>query len=382
MKKVLLTATVQSHIAQFHLPLIRMLKENGYEVHVAAKNNLAEKNGLRLDLPDKIFDVGFDRSPFSLRNIKAYYQLKKIIKKYNYDVIHCNTPIGGLITRLVARFARKKGTKIFYTAHGFHFYEGAPLLNWVFYYPIEKWLARYTDKLITITKEDYKLASKKFNTNVYLIPGVGANSNKFYPYSKSEISKTKKELGYKEDQFILLCVGELNKNKNQKTVIKVTAELVKDFPKIKLLLAGNGPEKDKLRKLVNKLNLEKHVDFLGYRTDLERYINICDILISASYREGLPLNIMEAMLCRKPVIASLNRGHKELIKDRVTGLIVGSNDIAAFVNLIMRLIRDEELRQRLGENASKFIEPYKDIKVIQQLQYIYELSPYSDCYKH
>ena len=177
-------------------------------------------------------------------------------------------------------------------------------------------------------------------------------------------------------------MGELNKNKNQKTVIKVTAELVKDFPKIKLLLAGNGPEKDKLRKLVNKLNLEKHVDFLGYRTDLERYINICDILISASYREGLPLNIMEAMLCRKPVIASLNRGHKELIKDRVTGLIVGSNDIAAFVNLIMRLIRDEELRQRLGENASKFIEPYKDIKVIQQLQYIYELSPYSDCYKH
>src|SRR5699024_4264780 len=138
MKKVLLTATVQSHIAQFHKPLINLLQDKGYEVHIAARDNLSEKNNLRLEEPDRIFNIPFDRSPLSIKNILAYSELKKILSENKYNIIHCNTPMGGVITRLAARKYRKKGTKVFYTAHGFHFYKGSPKSNWLLYYPIEK----------------------------------------------------------------------------------------------------------------------------------------------------------------------------------------------------------------------------------------------------
>lgn len=159
-KKVLLVATVQSHIAQFHRPLANLLHEHGYEVHVAAKNNLAEKNGLQIDFADKIHDLPFSRSPKSKDNYYAYKQLKKILDAEKYDVVHCNTPMGGIVTRLAARATRKKGTQVIYTAHGFHFYKGGPLKSWICYYPIEKLFSRLTDILITITHEDYALASK------------------------------------------------------------------------------------------------------------------------------------------------------------------------------------------------------------------------------
>ena len=181
MKKVLLVATVQSHICQFHRLLADLLHEHGCEVHVAARNNLAEKNGLRLDFAEKVFDIPFSRSPKNPVNMKAYRQLKQIIEDEGYDVIHCNTPMGGILTRMAAKKARKKGTKVFYTAHGFHFYRGAPKKNWMVYYPIEKWFARKTDKLITIVSEDFNTAAAKFSCPVYRIHGVGVDEKRYFP---------------------------------------------------------------------------------------------------------------------------------------------------------------------------------------------------------
>jgi glycosyltransferase EpsD len=376
MKKVLLTATVQSHIAQFHKPLINMLKENGYEVHVAAKDNLAEKNGLKLDEPDKIFNIPFDRSPLSKNNIIAYQELKKILSKTKYDVVHCNTPMGGVITRLAAKNLRKYGTKVYYTAHGFHFYKGAPLKNWLVYYPIENWLSRYTDKLITITEEDYKIAANKFKTSVYHVHGVGANSNKYYPYSIEKILTLRKKLGYSKDQFILLCTGELNKNKNQSTIIKAVAEVVNDIPNIKLLLAGNGPMELKLKSLVNELKINHVVDFLGYRTDLENYVNICDVVISASFREGLPLNIMEGMLCCKPIISSSNRGHRELVKNEVNGYILIPNDIIGFSEHIKKLYDNHNLIESLGAASRDIVRKFTIDNVVNELEHIYICKTY------
>ena len=170
--KALFVATVQSHIAQFHTGAISLLKENGYDVHVAARDNLNEKNGLMLENVDKVFNINFNRSPFSCQNIEAYVQLKKIIDDEEYDIIHCNTPVGGIVTRLAAIKARKKGSIVIYTAHGFHFYKGAPKKNWIIYYPVEKLLAKFTDKLVTITEEDYELASNTFACPIYHVHGV------------------------------------------------------------------------------------------------------------------------------------------------------------------------------------------------------------------
>ena len=371
MKKVLLTATVQSHICQFHRPLVHMLHEQGIEVHAAARNNLAEKSGLSIDFVDRVYDIPFSRSPLSSSNIRAYKQLKRIIDDGDYDIVHCNTPMGGVITRFAAISAGKKGTKVFYTAHGFHFYKGAPIVNWILYYPLEILLAHFTDKLITITKEDCSLASRKFSTNVYHIHGVGVDSKRFFPFSKETVSQLRTTLGYNDGQFLVLCVGEFLKNKNQSTVIRATALLHEQIPQIKLLLAGNGPMEQELKDIVHELNIDDHVEFLGYRTDTDRYLNACDMVVSASFREGLPLNIMEAMRCGKPIVASKNRGHNELIADGETGYLVDADDAKAFAERIHLLYSNDGTRHSFSLKAIKSVEPYADVLVRDELRSIY-----------
>ncbi len=368
MKKVLLTATVQSHISQFHKPLVEMLHEQGVEVHVAARDNLAEKNGLSLDFIDKVFDVPFARSPKNLSNIIAYKQLKKIIDEGEYDIVHCNTPMGGIVTRLAALKARRKGTKVFYTAHGFHFYKGAPKKNWIFFYPIEKLFSKITDKVITITKEDYQLAINKFHCTIEHIHGVGANSRKFYVMSDYEKDEIKKELNISGNTKIILNVGELLPNKNQKSIISAMPQIIKEDHDVKLFIAGNGPEKEKLIHLIKSLNLENDVVLLGYTTELHKYMNICNVLVACSFREGLPVNLMEAMLCGKPIVASDNRGHRELVQDGVNGYIVGKEDAFGYARKVLDILCMESIKV---ENCLGFVEPFKQENVKEELREIY-----------
>ena len=368
-KKVLLIATVQSHIGQFHKPLMRLLKEHGWIIHVAARNNLNEKDGLELEYPDKIFDIPFQRSPFDSGNAEAYRILKQVLKKERYDVIHCNTPVGGILGRLAARKYRKSGTQVYYTAHGFHFYKGAPMINWLMYYPIEKMACRYTDQLITITKEDFRLAKRKFHCPVYHIHSVGANSDKYYPITLQEQEIYKKHLGI--EGRLIINVGELRPNKNQKTAILAMKHLVKKIPDAKLYIAGNGPDKDLLIQLVKELSLEANVVFIGYTTELQKYMQVCDAQIACSYREGLPLNILEAMLCGKPVVASFNRGHKELVKDGKNGYLVRPDDAEGFALALCRVL--EHPAAYKTESLRK-AQAYKDIAVRKELAKVYHLN--------
>ena len=347
---------------------MKLLKENGWKIHVAARNNLAEKNGLELEYPDKVFDIPFQRSPFDKRNINAYIQLREVLKEEHYDVIHCNTPVGGMLARLAGNKYRKNGTQIFYTAHGFHFYQGAPLRNWVMYYPLEKIMSNYTDKLITITEEDYRLAEKKFHCPVYHIHGVGANSQKYHPVSTDEKEQIKKELGIKG--HIIINVGELLPNKNQKTAIRAMKEVIKRYPDAYLLIAGNGKERKNLEDLARIERIEKNVVFLGYTTQLQKYLNACDLEIACSYREGLPLNVMEAMMCGKPVVASHNRGHDELIVDGVTGFLVAPDNPQEYAEAVCRILKQPLI---YADNCLHKIKPFMDIRVQEELGNIYDL---------
>lgn len=369
-KKALLVATVQSHIAQFHRPLIKLLKENGYEIHVAARNNLEEKNGLQIKNVDVIYNVPFQRAPLHPLNIKAYFSIKKIIDEGNYDIVSCNTPAAGVYTRIAAIKARKKGTKVVYTAHGFHFYKGASKKNWLMFYPIERILARITDTLITITKEDYCLAKKNFKTNVEHIYGVGADSQKFLAVQKTDLENLRQGESYKE-KFIILCTGELNKNKNQKALINAMDIVVKKHPETKLLLAGNGPLEAELKELVIDHDLDDNVEFLGYRTDVEKYVLLSNLVISVSLREGLPLNIIEASICKRPVIASYNRGHRELVNDHETGRLVKPNDIEEIANTVIELIEDPIQRDNMAEQSYKSLRRYWMDSVEKRLKRIY-----------
>lgn len=347
MKKVLLVATVQSHIAQFHKPLIKWLCDEGYRVDVAAKNNLDTKPNLHLDIDGNIYDVPFARSPFSLSNVKAYKMLRKIINDGQYDVVHCNTPVGGVLTRLAANQKRKKGqTTVLYEAHGFHFFKGGSKKSWLIWYPIEKWLSRYTDVLVTINKMDYALACESFKAKkVEYIPGVGFDIGAF---DKLEgFTDLREEFGLQSDAKIVMSVGELNKNKNHKVIINALAHLGK--ADIHYFIAGNGPLKEELIATSKELGVENNVHFLGYRRDVPSLLKCADVFAFPSFREGLGLASLEAMSLGIPIITSDRHGINDYSEDGKTGFKYSPDDYKGFAEGIEKMAYNEELKRRMGE---------------------------------
>lgn len=361
-KKVLFTATVDSHILHFHIPFLKMFKENGYEVHVATNGNE--------DIPycDVKHKISFERSPFKINNLRAISELKKIIDEEKFDIIHTHTPMGSVVTRLAARNARKNGTRVIYTAHGFHFYKGAPLLNWLIFYPVEKYLSKYTDTLITINNEDYELAKRKFKKcyNIKLVPGVGVDSNKFNINMKAEEEqKIKEKFGFKKNDFIIIYVAELNKNKNQFMAIKAMKELVKENNDIKLLLVGKGEYEKKYKKLIEKLKLENNVILAGYRNDVPKLMKISNLAISCSNREGLPVNLIEAQMSGLPIIATNCRGNRDVLKEQHEYLIELNNE----KKLSEYILKCKNEKRNKTKSNSK----YELENILKSMYYIYGL---------
>lgn len=369
MKKVLFVATVvKLHIMVFHIPYLEWFKKKGYEVHVAAKNDYDNKEECIIPFCDKFHDLPFERSPLKKSNLHVYRDLKNIIDSNEYEIIHCHTPTGGAIGRLAARSTRKKGAKVVYTAHGFHFFKGAPLVNWLAYYPVERWLARYTDVLITINKEDYEIA-KKFKVNrIEYVPGVGIDTDKF---KNIEVNRTEKResLGVNEDDFMIISVGELNKNKNHQVIIRAISRLKNQ--EIKYVLCGQGPLENELRELAKELDVENQVKFLGFRRDVAELMNIADLFAFPSYREGLSLSLMEAMASGLPVLCSNIRGNTDLIEDGKGGFLVESTDIESIAKYISEMISDSGLRNECGRFNVNRIKNYSINNVLSKMKEIY-----------
>ncbi len=365
-KKVLFTATVvKTHINVFHLPYLKWFKEQGYEVHVAAKNDFINEPCI-IPNCDKYYDIKFARFPFSKVNINAYKELKKLIQENNYDIIHCHTPVAGVLTRLAAK--NSKNTTVIYTAHGFHFFKGAPLVNWLIYYPVERFCARYTDKLITINKEDYKRA-KRFklhkNGKVYYVPGVGINLEKIQNL-KVDIKQKKTEIGILEDIPVLLSVGELIKRKNHETVLKALSQ-IKDKNFV-YLICGRGVLMEHLQNLTKQLGLESEVKFLGFRKDIAEICKTADLFIFPSYQEGLPVALMQAMAAGLPVIASNVRGNRDLIEKEN---LFEPNDVKTLTSLIEKrfdVMENDGLRKVSYTNLAQ----YSLKNVLNKMKKIYE----------
>lgn len=346
MKKALYVATVDIHIKTFHLPYLELLHEMGYEVHVAT-------NGIeQFPYCDKKFTIPIKRSPYSLKNLKAIKELKNIIDTENYDIIHCHTPMGSVVTRLAAKQARKNGTRVIYTAHGFHFYKGAPLINWMLFYPIEWYLAKYTDTIITINSEDYSLAKKKFSQkckNIKYISGIGVDDTKFrFSLSMSEKKTYKKNLGLKNNDFIMIFPARLDKNKNQILLINIMEKLVKSNNNIHLLLPGSDEMNGYYQKIVLKRNLSNNIHFLGFRNDIPNLMKISNLAISSSIREGFGINLVEALCCGIPVIAVNNRGHRDIIVNGVNGFLTNYDENEIIDKILLIYNKKAKLVPKMG----------------------------------
>ena len=367
MKKVLFVATITRHVVSFHVPYLQMFKEKGYEVHVASKGEEEIK------YCDKHFNIPFERFPLNPKNLKAYKELKKIINDNQYKIIHCHTPVGGVITRLAARKARKQyNTKVIYTAHGFHFYKGAPLLNWIIYYPIEKICSKWTDCLITITNEDFELAKRKFKKckQIEHVCGVGLNTDRFdIEITEEDLEELRKEIGIEKDNIVLTYVAELNKNKNQMLLIKTMEQLIKKSDKYRLILVGDGNKKQEYEQYITEHNLQEYIKILGRREDVPQILKLTNIYVASSLREGLPVNIMEAMYMGLPVIATDNRGHRELVENEINGFIVKNQK--ELKESIEEILRAKQKYKVLSQENRKRSKEYVLDKIQQQMKQIY-----------
>ena len=369
MKKVLFTATVDSHILAFHLPFLKWFKDQGYEVHVATNGDE------EIPYCDKKIKISFERSPFKLNNIKAIFQLRKILLEEKYDIIHTHTPMGSVVTRLAAKKSRKQGTRVIYTAHGFHFFKGASLINWALFYPVEKYLSKYTDTLILINKEDYCLAKKKFKRckDIQYVPGVGIDENKFdIKMTKENKNKLRESLGLKDTDFVMIYPAELSNRKRQIWLINAVSTLLKENKDMHLLLPGKDSLNGKCQEIVKELNLEKQIHFLGFRKDIPKLLQISDLSVSSSRQEGLPVNIMEAMYVGLPIVATDCRGNRDLVKDGENGYIVPLDDSEMFDERIKTIYVNKTLRNKLKKANKKEIKNYMFENILEDMKNIYQ----------
>lgn len=365
MKKVLFTATLESHIRQFHLPYLEYFKKSGWQVDVACRGRFP------CDYVDNFYDIPFERSPYKIKNFWAYTTLKKVIDQSHYDIIHCHTPMGSVLTRLAARAARKSGTKVLYTAHGFHFFMGAPLHNWIFYYPVEKFLSQFTDCLITLNEEDYHIAKSKFHAKrTELIHGIGV-SERYKPISETEKFELRDKYGFRKDDFLLIYVAEFTKNKNHQMLIKAISTLSNKNRHIKLLLVGkDGGTLAHCRDLCTRLSLS-NVIFPGYRYDLNKIVPMCNLAISCSNREGLPMNVAEAMASGLPIIATNIRGTNELVVENKNGYLIEKNNVTALASAIMLLFDNPSIVQNFGTASLEIVKPFLITNVQKKVTDIY-----------
>lgn len=370
--KILYVTTISLTINTFFKPHIEMLVNEGHQVDIACNYDELPINEFYSDLGCKFHQIDFSRSPLSKNNLLAYKQLKKVIETGEYDIVHCHTPNASVITRLVCRKYRKaKRLKVFYTAHGFHFFKGAPLLNWVVYYPIEKFCSIFTDKLITINQEDYQLAKKKFYAKeVCYVPGVGIDLSKFKNVKVNKEEKLR-ELGIPEDCFVLFSVGELNKNKNHQIIIRTLAKM--ENSNVHYIIAGEGEEKENLLDLAKQLNVLNQVHLLGFRKDIAELNHCADIFCFPSIREGLGLAAIEAMACGVPVIATANRGTQSFIINNENGFLCQYDSCEGFASAIEKLSIDIQLREQFTVKNLNTIEKFSIENVLSEMEKHYDV---------
>lgn len=369
-KKALILTTISGFLTQFEINDVLLLKELGYEIHYASnfRHPVYDMDKIFLDQQEiKLYQIDIEKSPLHMiRNTEAFYQICEIIRTEKIQLIHCHNPMGGVLGRLAAFLCGGDKIKIVYTAHGFHFYEMAPILNWLLFYPVEALLARMTDCLITINHEDYKRARSfkmKDSSKIVLIPGVGVKTNQFQPNADRRM-KLRKKLGMSDQTFYIVSVGELNKNKNHEVIIKAISMLKK--PNIQYAICGQGKQKKKLKKLIEKLGLEKQVKLLGFRKDIADILQTADCFAFPSKREGLGIAAIEAMAAGLPLLTSDCRGTREYMKNQETGFVCKEDSAKEYAEKIRLLMEQKPLAAEMGRNcmirAGKF-----DLAVTDQI---------------
>lgn len=374
MSKILFISNISNRITTFATASIAASHSLNMEFYQAANWQNADPSQIEKDekaYDIKIKSVPISRNPLAKINLTAYKQLIEFIKKEKIDYIHCNTPTGGILGRLAGKKCNVK--KVIYQAHGFHFYKGAPKKNWLIYYPIEKWLAHYTDALITINSEDFEFATARLklrnNGRVYYVPGVGIDTTQ-YNRSATVREEKRSELALNENDVAVISMGDLIERKNYDTAIRAIAEA--NNPALQYYICGKGPEEENLKALADNLGISEQIHFLGFRSDIKELLTVADIFLFTTKQEGLPRSMMEAMASGLPCVVSKIRGNTDLLESTVGGFLCETTDVLAYAEALNLLANDMALREVMGRNNLVAIQKFSTETVNEEVRKIYE----------
>lgn len=376
-ENALLIANSASMIDHFNKDNIRILQDMGYHITVAA--NFKEGNSSTKERIDAfsqelarqgidIIDLPIPRSVTQIgKTLKSISILRRYMKKHPCRIVHTQTPFGGVVGRLAAKKARRQGvSKVIYFVHGFHFFHGAGIKNYLLYYNIEKILSHYTDCLITLNNEDFTAAKEKFHhPNVRYVAGVGVDTDAIasHPVDKASV---RKRFHIPSDKRIILTVAELIHRKNVEGCIRAFAQT--NRTDAVLVICGKGILLDSLKELCDTLNVRDSVLFAGYRTDVLDLYRTADLFLFTSYQEGLPVAVMQAMAAGLPVIASDIRGNRDLLAQEPDGPCAGCllpvTDTDAFASKICEILDNQSLAQALGMENYRMCKQYFDIRIV------------------
>lgn len=379
MKKVLIVASVVSFIEWFNKENVEYLRNDlGCEVHIACNFDYMEdtdeertKNYLEKLRTEGVIlhNIHFARNPINKENAAAYRQLKQVIGNTRFDLIHCHTPAASMLTRVAARAARKNGTVVMYTCHGFHFHNAAPKKNWMIYYPVERFCSFFCDYIVTINQEDFKRAQTFHARNVRYIPGVGVDIDRI---KNTDIDKAayKRSIGLPEDSVMLLSVGEMIERKNHEVIIRALGKL--QNKNIYFVICGKGPLKEFLKNLAKEQGIADNVIFLGFRKDIPELCNTADISAFPSRIEGLGLAGIEAMAAGVPLVSSNVHGILDYVIDGETGYACNPEDVDGFAWAIDRLANDATLRSDMKDKCLMAVEPFEIKNALRTMWAIYD----------
>lgn len=378
-KRVLIVASVVSFIEWFNKENVDYLnKTRQCELHIACNFDYMEDTDEELTRAyiNKIKSEGvilhnihFARSPFSSQNIDCYKQLKAIINENHFDLIHVHTPTVSILTRLAARKARKEGTTVMYTCHGFHFHNAAPKKNWMMFYPMERMMSRFCDYIVTINKEDFNRAKTFHAPNVRYIPGVGVNINRIHD-CKIDKKAYKRDIGVPEDCVLVLSIGEMIERKNHEVIVRALAKV--QNPNVYYAICGKGPLRDYLEQLAKELGVGDRVKFLGFRKDIPELCNTADISAFPSRIEGLGLAGIESMAAGVPLVSSNVHGILDYVIDGKTGYALDPEDVDGFAKAISKLADDENLRNEMASNCWNAVAPFEIAYALRVMWNIYD----------
>jgi glycosyltransferase EpsD len=330
MSKKVLFISNHAGFSKFNAPYMLALHDEGYVVHNASP-------GIETGFYDQHFDVPITRNPLSFNNVKSLWELVKICRKEKYDLIHCHTPVGGVIGRLLKLVT--KNTKIIYTAHGFHFYKGSSVYMWLVFFPVEFFLSFMTDSIITINEEDHQYALKYLKCkSVLKLNGVGVNVDRFY-FDEAVRKELRQKLEFKSEDFVLIYAAQFINRKNHRFILKALSKYIeRTGVELKLLLVGSGPLLESMKSLSSDIGLANNVVFTGYVSNIEDYYSSADALVSCSNQEGFGLNLVEGLAAGLPYLASDVRGHRDIHLQTPDNLLYKLGDEEHFVSQLSLLV--------------------------------------------